>query len=1201
MTPLQKYNPTNLIKQGLHWITGFLGITHSLRRRITIVFITFLAVTLFFGGGLIGDQAYRAQRDLVLERQQLLATDAALQIASFIHQLEGELRVLASAGNGELAYTQDFLDEALTIEPTFLELIAVNTGGDIILNAAQEEAEMTQIQSIRQARWFQVARDGHGYSGDLQISAITREPFIILAHPIKYNGRTTGVLAARIDMSIVWEVVRDIKIGETGVVYIINRDDKVISHPDLNFVFANTDLSENSNFEHVLAAVSNQSFDFIGLNNKPVVGAITDVPGTEWRVITELPKEEAFRPINQGVFNYFVIMAVVLVLAGWALRALVQRMSGPLVELSIAASEFGDSRFAVTLPGYDNPDEMGRLVTSVRRMMSRVTNLTMELQEQVHDRTEELALASEIRKRITQMHNLDEMLVDAVELIRETFNLYHAQIYLMDDLGENLILQASTGVAGQLLLQRKHQLVVDGKSINGAAVVTKTPIVVPDAVADPLFYPNPLLPDTRSEMALPLILGNQVLGVLDVQSDKKEQLCEDNVLAFATIANQLAVAINNARLIENLAHARGAVEAFARRMAHQGWQEFLDFFTTKERVGFVFDKERVVPFTDGMLDHVENVYEQPIEVVGQPIGKIVVENGHSLSNEDREVLHRISDLLAQQVENFRLLAETDRYREEAELAIQRLTQKGWQAFQKDLQTRGFVFDNRELKPVDDRVEVDLDVVAEKETAVVQPISVQGVEIGKLAVEKPAVDKEIAEKMVTAVARQLSSHIENLRLSAQTQDALSKTEQQAQELLLINKVVAKVSTTTDLQEALTYVAEELVTITGADHCGIAQLTEDEKHLRVIADYGTNPTFPSSMGITFPIVGNTSTEQAISTRKTLIVENAQNNPITAALHEAFRERNINTLVIIPMIAGNEVIGTLGLDICDPAKRLTPEQIRLAETIVLQATTAANNIRLFEQTQRALSETATLYEGGAKINEAQKYEDLIWVLRHYTTLGLKAQHISINYFDKPWQESSMPTTIDVLAYDSVGKNRLPTTHYSVDVFPEIVRILRPDQPIVVENIEQSDLLEAFTKKLFLKEFDSKGVVFVPLSVGGKWLGFITLLFKDDVKAGENDLRRIMAFASQIAVSLQTMRLLDETNRLYQQEQARLQREQVLRQIAAHVRSSTNVELVLQTAVKEIGKALGRETFVVLDVENEDGQPNGSRQDGSPRNGSY
>ncbi len=1195
MTSLQKYNPLNLIKQGLNKIARFLGIHNSLRRRITIIFITFLGATLILGGGVIGDQAFKAQRDYVLEQQQLLATDAALQIASFIHQLEGELHVLASAGNGELAYSQEFLDEALTIEPAFLELIAVNTGGDIILSAVQKEAGMTQIQSIRQARWFQVARDGHGYSGDLQISAVTREPFIILAQPIKYNGRITGVLAARINMSIVWQVVKDIKIGKTGVVYIINRDNKVISHPDLNFVFTNTDLSDNPNFEHVLAAASNQSFEFIGLDNEPVVGAVTDVPGTEWRVITELQQEEAFGPLYQAVFNYFVIIGLVLILAGWALRVLVQRMSGPLIELSIAASEFGDSRFTVTLPEYDNPDEMGRLVASVRRMMNRVTNLTMELQEQVHDRTEELALASEIGKRITQMHDLDEMLVDAVELIRDTFNLYHTQVYLLDDLGENLILQASTGVAGQLLLQRKHQLVVDGKSINGAAVVTKMPVVVPDTLADPMFYPNPLLPDTKSEMALPLILGDRVLGVLDIQSDKKEQLCDENVVAFATIANQLAVAIDNARLIKHLASAREAVEAFARRMAHQGWQEFLDFFTTKERLGFVFDKKQVVPLTDDVLDQVEDAYEQPIEIVGQPIGKIVVENGESLSDEDLEVLHRVSGLLAQQVENFRLLAETDRYREEAELAIRRLTQKGWQAFQKDLQTRGFVFDNRELKPVDDKAEVDLEVAAEVETAVIQPIAVQGVEVGKLAVEKPAVDKELAEKMVTAVARQLSSHIENLRLSAQNQAALAESERQAAELQLINRVVTKVSTTMDLQEALSSVAEELVKVSGADTCGVALLTEDERHLRIVADYRTDPNYPSGIGITFPITGNPSTEQVLSTRTTLVIDDPQHNPLTAPLHKEMRERNINTLVIVPMVAGHDVIGTLGLDFCDANIKLSPEQIRLIETVVFQATAAANNIRLFEQTQYALSETATLYEGGAKINEAQKYEDLIWVLRHYTTLGHKAQHISINYFDKPWQESSKPTSMDVLAYDSVSENRLPTTHFSVDVFPEIVHILRPDQPIIIENIEQSDLLEAFTKKLFLKGFGSKGVVFVPLSVGGKWLGFITLLFEGAVKTEERDLNRVMAFAGQIAVSLQTMRLLDETNRLYQQEQARLQREQVLRQIAAHVRSSTNVELVLQTAVKEIGKALGRETFVVLDVETEDAQPNGSARNGS------
>jgi GAF domain-containing protein len=259
------------------------------------------------------------------------------------------------------------------------------------------------------------------------------------------------------------------------------------------------------------------------------------------------------------------------------------------------------------------------------------------------------------------------------------------------------------------------------------------------------------------------------------------------------------------------------------------------------------------------------------------------------------------------------------------------------------------------------------------------------------------------------------------------------------------------------------------------------------------------------------------------------------------------------------------------------------------------------MFKRTQAALTETATMYEAGRKINEAQKYEDLIWVLRHYTKLGSKAQHITINYFDKAWQESSKPTAMDVLAYDSVNENRLPSTHFSVEVFPEIVNILRPDEPIVVDDIEQTDLLETFTKKLFMKGFNSRGVVFVPLSVGGQWLGFITLLFEDSVKVEGSDLQRMMAVAGQIAVSLQTMRLVDETKRLYKQEQDRLKREQRLRQIAAHVRSSTNVELVLQTAVQEIGKALGRETFVVLDVENEEAQPNGNGQNGSARNGSY
>ncbi|MBK8987487.1 MAG: GAF domain-containing protein [Chloroflexi bacterium] len=180
-----------------------------------------------------------------------------------------------------------------------------------------------------------------------------------------------------------------------------------------------------------------------------------------------------------------------------------------------------------------------------RQSNQELAALSAELEDRVAARTKDLNLAAQIGQEISLARSLDRLLPQAVEFIYEAFDLYQAQIYLADESRQHLVLRASTGHAGTQLLAAGHQLPLDESSLNGTAVMQKQTVIVPDVTQSDLFHTNPLLPDTRSEMVVPLMVGEEVLGVLDLQSSQTGGLTEENLAAFTVLAGQLAIAIQN--------------------------------------------------------------------------------------------------------------------------------------------------------------------------------------------------------------------------------------------------------------------------------------------------------------------------------------------------------------------------------------------------------------------------------------------------------------------------------------------------------------------------------------------------------------------------------------------------------------------------------------------------------------------------------
>jgi GAF domain-containing protein len=292
---------------------------------------------------------------------------------------------------------------------------------------------------------------------------------------------------------------------------------------------------------------------------------------------------------------------------------------------------------------------------------NRVEERTVKLEE----RARQLQVVTEVARTAASFQDLERLLNSSTRLISESFGYYHVGIFLIDNEGQFAVLQAVNSEGGRQMQARKHKLPIDLNSIVGYTAKTQSPRIALDTGADSVYFDNPDLPKTRSEMAIPLKVGMRLIGILDVQSVEKEAFSEEDIAILSTLGDQLAVAMDNTRLLSETRRALVNAEQTYQRYFSQAWSQFADRLNLG---GYRYQNGIVAPIIENTdANEVEGSNESklsiPLMVRGQSIGKIDIQPTHEKQGwtpDEITLLEVVAERAALSLENSRLLEEAQR-------------------------------------------------------------------------------------------------------------------------------------------------------------------------------------------------------------------------------------------------------------------------------------------------------------------------------------------------------------------------------------------------------------------------------------------------------------------------------------------------------------------------------------------------------------
>jgi len=722
--------------------------------------------------------------------------------------------------------------------------------------------------------------------------------------------------------------------------------------------------------------------------------AVAPMQSQPWQVAFFQPQDVLFGPVEaQGRTS---LVLATLLAAGAAAVALISArvVSRPISDLTMAAMRFSEGQLDAEAPA-SSDDELGMLGRTFNSMTVRLRSLVAGLEERVSERTvdlerraNQLMVASEVAKDAAGIRDVDRLIQETVERISEQFGYYHAGVFLLDKTGDFAVLRAASSAGGHRMLTRGHQLAVGKVGLVGYVTGTGKPRIARDVGEDAVHFANPDLPDTRSELTLALMAGGKIVGALDVQSTDHDAYDEQDVIALQTMADQLAIAIENARLLgrqtELASDRRRAIDVYRQLTGSLSYDQILADATRLVRTAFNYERvtlglvegndvvvrsasarsqarlpglgqnapvgqgllgravstQRPVRFegsardieaqVDPALGEIVNSLAVPLVTRGRAIGALAVERleERAFDEDDVELIELLASQTAVSIENARLFEETQQRLRQVDVLYRRQTAETWELLVNARRVQG----QENLAEFGDQAVIGQD----PDELVGAPISLRGEIIGLLNVlpqrrgEMSDEDLEILQDVADEVAGQL----EQLRLVEEIQRRATQLETAAE--------IARVATgLLDLDPLLKRAVNLIRDRFGFYHVAV-YLVEESGHSAFIREASGN--LGEALKQTrrrFEIGSRSVIGYVTGTGEYYVAHDTETDPY-------YKQSNLlpdsRSELAVPLKIGDRIIGAL--DVHDSGRyAFNEDDIGVLETLADQIAVAVENARLYQ----------------------------------------------------------------------------------------------------------------------------------------------------------------------------------------------------------------------------------------------------------------
>ncbi len=624
-------------------------------------------------------------------------------IQSGIERLDQEWRAADAAGNDNHPLVSKVLNEEITSElreyrGAFPENVEVFVTDKYGANVGATNRTSDYYQGDEE--WWQSAyNNGEGsiFIGQPEFDQSSSTFAVIIAIPLFAHdtSEVIGVLRTTLDIKSISAVLNQANLGTGQVELYVANGMEILSEggdfmpgqPGALSLPADRSSYGEMTYDDVPSLVS----------RVPVIGRNPMLADTirnlGWTIIVQKDREEGLAPIRSQTQSITLISLLLVgfttILAFYASQILAR----PILSLTKVAEQVGSGDLNARA-SIKSEDEIGTLASTFNKMTGELSQSLSTLERRVAERTMDLEIArqqsekrasdlltiGEISKLILSEKNLETLLPLITRLVSERFGYYHAGIFLLDETGQFAALQAANSEGGRRMLERGHRLEVGESGIVGYVAKSGSPRIALDVGLDAVYFKNPDLPNTRSEISLPLIVRGRTLGVLDVQSEKPGAFTETDTGTLTILADQIAIAIENARLFQQTQQALNESMAWYRQNIREGWaalsreESLIGYQQTlaggrKLTKPIETDEIREAINSGNVLivqpedDNKAAYMVVPVKLRGQIIGTLKIHaptENRAWSRDEINLANAVSDRLSLALENARLIQESQK-------------------------------------------------------------------------------------------------------------------------------------------------------------------------------------------------------------------------------------------------------------------------------------------------------------------------------------------------------------------------------------------------------------------------------------------------------------------------------------------------------------------------------------------------------------